>query len=114
MSKERKTADYSESLRERALLLIGRTTYAVGHLDCRYYGYNDSAAIGSAVDAIDMILNNFNDIKYIECVDRDELLMWKDELKCAGRNDAYTAAIAQALNIIAEDILEVCKELGIE
>lgn len=100
-----------ESLRERAQILYGRTVYASSHLDNSIeHGYNDKSAINNAIDAIDMIINQFNDIEYIEYISKDLLLKWRDELEKAGRDDAYTLAIAMELNKIAEDIVKISNE----
>ena len=93
--------------KQKASLLTGRTLYAQGHLDGGEYGYNDSMAINSAVDAIDMILKEFSDYQYI---DKSMLVIWKEELKRAGREDAYTLAIAIALHKIANDINDYYNE----
>lgn len=91
------------SKKEKASLLIGRATYAVGHLD-KEHGYNDKSAIGHAVDAINIIINDFGDGTDI---DKEELLIWSEELKQAGQGNAYTAAIAKCIYDMASNIYEV-------
>lgn len=101
----------SKELKEKAMLLQGCTVYALGHLDDTVeHGYNDKSAIGNAVDAIDMIIKGFDELEYIKSINKKELKAWKEELLHAGKDDAYTSAIAQALKDIADNVVEAIKE----
>lgn len=98
----------STELKDKVRILQGHATYALGHLDDSIeHGYNDKIAINKAVSAIDMMINDFNEF---DCINREELKAWKDELIHAGKEDAYTAAIAKALIDIAYDINAAIKE----
>ena len=103
----------TKELKKKATALYSRTTYALGHLDTTSeHGYNDKIAIENAIDAIDIIVTQLDELEYIKYIDKNKLLKWKSELKNAGKDDAYTSAIAQALNDIAKDINEVVNELS--